>query len=284
MAAGECTTCHAVPEKEVTFAGGTFRHKQFLEGKTGVACAHCHSQVTQGDGRISVTRCNTCHLDASSMGDIEDQSQFHLVHVSEGHFDCLQCHDEIKHGVHPMAQQMVTSNCETCHGGERHSIQEQIYAGLAVPDLESAPDVMYVAGVACDGCHTDASFVRAGEMTLTSKKAGAAQCAECHARDRYGAMLEAWQEDTRERLDEIQPELAKLEGMCRDSTAGEEDVAKAREHLASARAKVSQVVLDGSLGAHNYAYVSEILDSAEGALGKCRSLIARPAETALKGN
>ncbi len=37
---------------------------------------------------------------------ITDQVQFHYVHVSEQHFDCLQCHEEIQHGRHPMAQQV----------------------------------------------------------------------------------------------------------------------------------------------------------------------------------
>jgi len=284
VAAGACDTCHTTPQWEVTFAGGSFNHGEFLEGKDDVQCVHCHSQVTQGDGRISVTRCNTCHLDSSAIRDIEDQSEFHLVHVSEGHFDCLQCHDEIKHGVHPMTQQMITSNCETCHGGKRHSIQEKLYAGEAIPQMEPEPDVMYIAGVACDGCHTDEDFVRDAAMTLTGKKAGAEQCAECHSSKRYGDMLEAWQEDTRERLDEIRPALAKLEEQCISSEASGERLAQARTLLASARMKVSQVVLDGSLGAHNYIYVSDILDTADEELGKCRSLLAETKETASRGN
>ena len=284
VAAGACDTCHTTPEVEVTFAGGSFNHGKFLEGKAGVQCVHCHSQVTQGDGSISVTRCNTCHLDSSTIRDIEDQSEFHLVHVSKGHFDCLQCHDEIKHGVHPMVQQMITANCETCHGGKRHSIQEKLYAGEAVPQMQTEPDVMYVAGVACDGCHTDEGFVRDAAMTLTGKKAGAKQCAECHSSKRYGDMLEAWQEDTRERLDEIRPALAKLQEQCISSEAPGERLDQARRLLESAQMKVSQVVLDGSLGAHNYIYVSDMLDTAEEELRKCRSLLVETIETASRGN
>ena len=84
--------------------------------------------------------------------EVVDQEEFHLVHVSEGHFDCLNCHEEIKHGDLSMAEQLLTStNCTTCHGGKRHSVQEGIYAGTALLDLDPMPDVMYEAGVACDG-------------------------------------------------------------------------------------------------------------------------------------
>jgi nitrate/TMAO reductase-like tetraheme cytochrome c subunit len=141
VATGECLTCHMLPEEPVTFVDEPFSHKDFITDEKDATCVHCHSQVTQGDGAVSRARCLACHLEEHSV--VEDQEEFHLVHVYEGHFDCLNCHEEIKHGDRPMAEQLLTSStCTTCHGAKRHSIQEAIYAGTALEDLDTMPDTM----------------------------------------------------------------------------------------------------------------------------------------------
>ena len=272
VAAGECMTCHIQPEKTVSFMGQSFNHREFLAGKESVECSHCHSQVTQGDGAVSGTRCQSCHR--HSIEEVQDQAQFHLVHVSKGHFDCLQCHDEIKHGIHPMEQQLLASgNCHTCHAGERHSLQERIYAGTALPELESVPDAMYKAGVACDGCHTDVQSDGLAGVPFTKKLSGEKQCAECHGSKMYGSMLVSWQEETRERLGELRPSLEQLRQTCENIQVPAEELAKAQYLLNSAKTKLLFVVEDGSYGAHNITYVTSVLDSAEAEIEKCRSLV-----------
>ncbi len=273
VATGECLTCHVQPEKTVSFMGQPFNHREFLAGKDKVHCSYCHSQVTQGDGAISSTRCRSCHR--HSLEKIEDQAQFHLVHVSKGHFDCLQCHDEIKHGIHPMEQQLLASgNCHTCHEGERHSLQERIYAGTALPEVERIPDAMYKAGVACDGCHTQVQSAGLGGVPFTKKLSGPKQCADCHGSEMYGQMLASWQEDTKERLGELQPALKQLDQTCRTAQVSAEELDKAQKLLNSAKTKLSYVMEDGSYGAHNIVYVSAILDSVETEIESCRSLTA----------
>jgi len=273
VATGECVTCHLVPDQKVTFMGQDFDHQKFLKGKDALRCDHCHSQVTQGDGTISPTRCRTCHL--KELRDMGDHEKFHLVHVSEGHFDCLQCHDEIKHGIRPAQQQLLASgNCKTCHTGERHSLQERIYAGTALAELEPAPDAMYKAAVACAGCHTEVQVAGLGAMPFTKRLSGAKQCADCHGGKMYGRMLADWQEMTKDSLNELQAALAKLAKTCEASPqapAGELDKAKAL--LASAGTKVSYVVQDGSYGAHNIEYVTEILERAQAEIEQCQSLV-----------
>ena len=272
--AGGCLTCHQVPAETVAFMGQSFDHRKFLQGKEAVRCSHCHSQVTQGDGAVSSTRCRSCHT--SKLAKIEDQAQFHLVHVSKGHFDCLQCHDEIKHGIRPMEQQLLASgNCKTCHEGERHSLQERIYAGKALPELQTMPDVMYKAGVACEGCHTDVRLSGFSAMPFTKKRSGTKQCADCHGNKRYGEMLTAWQEETRERIGELTAVLEQLERTCKSSQAPAEELARARKLLTLVRKRLSCVVEDGSYGAHNFDYVSAILDSADEEIENCQSLAAR---------
>jgi hypothetical protein len=275
VAAGKCTTCHVLPEKAVTFMGQSFDHRKFLKDKDAVRCEHCHSQVTEGSGAVSATRCRSCHTE-NQPTQVKDQAHFHLVHVSEGHFDCLQCHDEIRHGVRPMEQQLLArGNCRACHEGERHSVQEKMYAGTAIPGLKAMPDAMYKAGVACDGCHTESKIAGLGKLPFTMKHSGAKQCADCHGKKRYGSMLADWQEDTKDRLGELQPALAKLEKACQSAKDPPADgLAKAKKLLAQARTKLLYISADRSFGAHNYPYVSEALDSAEEDLDDCRSLVA----------
>jgi nitrate/TMAO reductase-like tetraheme cytochrome c subunit len=272
VTAGNCETCHIVPEEEVTFVDEPFSHKDFLASEGDVTCIHCHSQVTEGSGTVSRVRCMACHLEEHD--EVEDQEEFHLVHVSAGHFDCLSCHDQIKHGERPMAEQMLTSsNCTICHGSKRHSVQEAIYAGTAVAELETAPDVMYEAGVACDGCHDDAQITHLGNLTLTSRISGAKQCIDCHDNEDCAEELAAWQEATKEMLNELGPALAELEKTLQSSQASAEQLAEAKKLAASARTKLDMVLKDGSYGAHNAGYVMEILDKVLEEIEKGQSFI-----------
>ena len=261
VANGDCETCHPIPEEPVTFVDEPFNHKEFLTGDRHATCVHCHSQVTQGSGIVSHARCLECHLDDEEHGEVEDQEEFHLIHVSAGHFDCLNCHEEIKHGESTMAEQLLTSaNCTTCHGGKRHTIQEAIYAGTAVAELDTMPDVMYEAGVACDGCHDDVQIMQIGDLTLTSRSSGARQCVHCHDNEDSADELASWQEATKEMLGELGPALAELEKALESSQASAEKLSQARKLAQSARTKFDMVVKDGSYGAHNAGYVMEILD------------------------
>jgi nitrate/TMAO reductase-like tetraheme cytochrome c subunit len=274
VAAGDCQTCHTVPEEPVTFVDEPFSHQDFLDGDGDVTCIHCHSQVTQGSGTVSRARCLSCHLEDEEHGEVDDQESFHVIHVSAGHFDCLNCHEEIKHGDRPMAEQLLTSsNCTTCHGGKRHSIQEAIYAGTAVAELDTMPDVMYEAGVACDGCHDDSQITHLGNLTLTSRISGAKQCIDCHDNEDCADDLASWQEATKEMLDELGPALAELEKALQSSQASSEQLAEAKELAGSARTKLDMVLKDGSYGAHNVGYVMEILDKVLEEIGTSQSLV-----------
>jgi len=265
VAAGKCLTCHQRPEKAVVFMGQEFHHKKFQKAR----CSDCHSQVTQGNGAVSSTRCRSCHLRRTP--EIKDQEQFHLIHVSEGHFDCLQCHDEIKHGIRPMEQQLLASgNCGTCHEGDRHSLQEKIYAGTALGTKKASPDPMYKAGVSCGGCHTDSQPSKTRGMSFTMKGSGAKQCTDCHnGKKRYGEMLEGWREDTKERIADLKPRLDKLK------KAPADQLADVRELLDAADMKLTYVIDDRSNGAHNFDYISTMLDDAKKKIEKCEESLAK---------
>ena len=85
-------------------------------------------------------------------------------------------------------------------------------------------------------------------------------------------MLTSWQEMTKEAIGELQAALEKLEKAFQSSQAPAEQFAKAKKMLVSVRTKLEYVIKDGSYGAHNIDYVSEILDNASEELEACRSL------------
>ena len=111
-------------------------------------------------------------------------------------------------------------------------------------------------------------------MAFTKKLSGSKQCADCHGSEMYGGMLTSWQEDTKERLGELGPALKQLDKTCQTAQVSADELAKAKKLLASAGTKLAYVTKDGSYGAHNIAYVSAILDSAEAEIESCRSLTA----------
>ncbi|MFC1736960.1 NapC/NirT family cytochrome c [Candidatus Hydrogenedentota bacterium] len=269
VAQGECQTCHIIPEFG---EDSSFDHQAYLEDKDKVRCEHCHNQVTEGDGSISPVRCRSCHL--SDHETTMDQEEFHLKHVSEGHFECLQCHDEIKHGMKPTSQSLLAAgDCTTCHGGDRHTIQERIYAGTAVPELDVWGDYMYDKGVSCDGCHTDMKQVEIGAMTFTMKASGARQCSDCHDDEGYGEMLEEWQAEIKERLLDLQGRVDGLEPVVNSAGVDLAGASKAKELLQASRRNLQYVMTDGSYGAHNYEYITSILDHVEEGLDECDSII-----------
>ena len=271
VAAGQCLTCHVLPDQSLVYMGESFNHQKFLKGKNSVQCVSCHSQVTQGDGAVSATRCRACHAKKDKVKPMEDQAQFHLIHVSKGHFDCLQCHEEIKHGIRPKEPVLASGDCKMCHSGQRHSLQGKIYAGTAVASLDPMPDAMYKAGVSCEGCHTEVQSAGPGVTPFTMKRSGTQQCVDCHGQKLYGKMLSDWQQETKERTKELQAALKKLEDACQSPPAASAGkVEEVRRKLTSARTDLAYVERDGSYGAHNITYISAILDSVEEQVRKCR--------------
>ncbi len=135
------------------------------------------------------------------------------------------------------------------------------------------PGVMYEAGVACDGCHDETQIVKMGDITLKSRISGAKQCVDCHNDENYTEELTAWQESTKEMIDELRPALEQLEKAIESSQASAEKLAEARKLSVSARMKLEYVLKDGSYGAHNVGDVMEIHDKVLEEIEMVQSLV-----------
>ena len=88
-------------------------------------------------------------------------------------------------------------------------------------------------------------------------------------------MLTSWQEDTKDRIGEFQPELAKLEKACQGVQAPPKALSETKGLLASSRAKIAYIIADGSYGAHNFKYIAELLDEVESDIEKCQDVVSK---------
>ncbi len=280
VGAGTCLTCHRLPEEAVEFAGAPFSHKDFLADNDKARCVSCHSAVTKGTGTVSWSRCLNCHAERYEL--MPPQTVFHGTHVSKRRIECLQCHDPIEHGTMSMSEQMLASaNCSACHGESSYTLQEKVYAGVAADGLEPEPDVMYAAGVSCAGCHLHEGVAVHAKGELGQKAAATRGCIDCHGETAYGAMLDMWQTDVRETVAELKGRMQQLYG--RHAALESDGVLAAEPGLASeldtlrerTEADVAMVETDGSLGVHNYPYITAILDRAATDLDRYDTLLAQ---------
>ncbi|RMG60519.1 MAG: hypothetical protein D6713_02880 [Deltaproteobacteria bacterium] len=183
QAVGGCTSCHRNPGEVETHVGFRFNHAPYL--KRGLECHNCHLRVAEGTGKVEKDRCYSCHVERKR--EKLDRISLHKIHVTGQHLPCLSCHEEIRHEIVEMAK-MFGGNCTSCHGS-LHEEKEEIYMGTGARGIPPSPSLMFVAQVACDGCHKGA--VRGetkGERQISALRQ---TCVECHSTE-YGKMLNTW--------------------------------------------------------------------------------------------
>ncbi|MGB5401502.1 MAG: cytochrome c3 family protein, partial [Thermoanaerobaculia bacterium] len=182
-----CTLCHQVPDRVLSAGGLDFDHGDVA--RFGMECNTCHTPPDPNAGRVPKERCLTCHNEPSRLAEYEKGDQLHQTHVTDHKVECTHCHLEIEH-VAPRHLEAAQSECGSCHGGG-HSPQRDLYAGLGGKGVDPRPDVMYLAGVRCEGCHLDHG---SGETAL----AGEISCMSCHG-PKYRQIFENWQATIAER-------------------------------------------------------------------------------------
>lgn len=247
----KCTLCHQTPEHVVDANGLQFDHGDV--GRFGMACESCHTPAASGSGGVPRERCLTCHNDLERLDRYDDGDLLHQTHVTDHKVECTNCHLEIEH-VAPRHLEAARTECATCHGGG-HSPQRSLYAGIGGKGVPPMPDVMYQAGVRCEGCHLQHD----GETRV----AGDVACMSCHG-PRYRTLFEDWNITVKNRTAAARRQL--------DATSrlmGEQ----ASTVLADAKHNL-ELVERGS-GIHNVKYSLALLQAVHRQQNEARGLVGR---------
>jgi nitrate/TMAO reductase-like tetraheme cytochrome c subunit len=255
----QCTTCHTPPAEPVAVGGGfEFEHAGYVA--RGVACATCHSDLTQGTGEVPKHRCQACHAIQEHIDRYPDTEFLHQKHVTDHKVDCLECHTEMTHQVRAPAK-VAPGGCAQCHG-DGHGIAEAFYRGEGGRGVAATPNPMFLTRVGCSGCHrefgADASAAHAALPKSDAVAAKEAACVSCHG-PAYDGMLGRWQQAFGPAGETVAAEVAAA--LAAAEKAGDAGAAL-RPALEDARHDAALVVKDKSRGVHNPWFARKLLDSA----------------------
>ncbi|MFH1278305.1 MAG: NapC/NirT family cytochrome c [Candidatus Eisenbacteria bacterium] len=194
----------------------------------------------------------------------------HNDHVYKHNLACTFCHDNSnEHG----AVKLKRENCIGCHHTQEsracsdcHTTQRKMIRGVGGFGLEETPAIM--ADLGCADCHVDLHGGNHREATLVA-------CVDCHE-EGYDEMVDAWQDDTRSRVKEIQEQLAdfrRLETTARSRGLKTDSIRQAEKLRTEAQAHLEIIRNDRSTGVHNTEFASALLDKAEKFLDQAKVLI-----------
>lgn len=240
-----CGSCHGPPANDILVWGKRFNHMEYINA--GVPCRTCHIHVTRGRGDVSSQACMNCHVQRfERMG---DTSFIHLRHVTREKIRCVQCHESIQHGRIEMTPSLLLQ-CQDCHGNQ-HSVQADLYSGMGARDVPITPDLMFLGGVTCQGCHSLTMKDTPFGTTFDLPRASLHACEDCHGKG-YQRIAKTWQKSVLTRLNTLEP----LAAILHDDPAMVRDSSIIVQNLAFIRA-------DQSLGVHNIRYTHIVLNHAE---------------------
>lgn len=197
-----CLLCHEVPNKVIERQGVSFHHADVK--RFDMKCEWCHAKVVSGAGDVPKARCYQCHAEASRLDKYEDNELLHKIHVTEHKVECLHCHNEIQHGILKEVHE-EKGECQNCHAGG-HSPQQALYAGTGGKGIEPGPSPMYLAGIACQGCHFFPKESQGNEIM----RASALSCMACHGAS-FNAIYDQWQTVTADRFQKTKAILTRAE-------------------------------------------------------------------------
>ena len=242
-----CELCHQVPNRIVDANGLAFDHGDV--SRFGMECQLCHTPPGPTAGGVPRERCVTCHSDPERLAHFGDRELLHQTHVTDHKVECTHCHLEIEHVV-PRHLEAAKSECDACHGGG-HSPQRDLYAGLGGKGVPPMPDVMYRAGVRCEGCHLDHG---AGE----TRTAGEVSCMSCHG-PRYRDLFSSWSQTVDSRTVALRRQVDATERRL-----GSDPPA------VFADAKANLELVERGKGIHNYPFSLKLLSASHQQVNEAR--------------
>jgi nitrate/TMAO reductase-like tetraheme cytochrome c subunit len=273
----QCKTCHNPPQQEINFHGLKVNHIEYVA--YGAACESCHNGVTENPKPIKDEQCYGCHEFGREK--ITSVAETHQVHSGGGHHkvECFNCHGIAQHG--PDAQKVQTDRlvCQNCHRGQ-HAVQQFNYKRTEEEQVtlmslgHDSPQVkavspMFLAHVACTGCHIQAKPERnrpgsGATVTVASAKA----CDNCH-RSGAGEQVPLWQKNTKALYESVNKMLPPADQKLDE---------RQQKLVEEAQNLLTLVKVDGSWGVHNPRYTQRLLEQAQ----KNLTEVTKPAAAAEK--
>jgi len=252
-----CTLCHTIPERTIEKGMVTFNHGDVK--RFDMNCEWCHSQGAGPlEGTVPRERCFTCHNESERLEQYDQHQQMHRVHVTDHKVDCLNCHLEIQHGQ-PWHGDSATaeSGCGSCHRFG-HSPQRSLYAGIGGRGVPPMPAPMFLAGVACEGCH-----IQVTGHEVDTPLATEVSCMSCHG-PRYRSVNRQWKEITERRTKALRRQL--------NSTIS---LFASERPSALSDASFNLEMVEKGKGVHNLGYSFALLGEAHRMLNAARRTIGR---------
>jgi len=235
------------------------------EGHYNDACIECHSAVKRLDDHEAVL------ADFMPGGKYENQQEGITCRV------CHQFGGEI--GFELRAEDRVAV-CADCHSGEPvdgkfnlntavHHPQGEMFKGIGGYNADVTPAFkMETMGFACFDCHYTNNVDHDFSAPTAAEIAANPSCSSCHtSEEQIAGQMEEIAGQTAERLEAIKSRIeagkAKYEGAPAD----------AQEAYGIAVTNSSFVEADASMGIHNPAYVTKLLDAAEAGLDQFEAAV-----------
>jgi hypothetical protein len=144
---------------------------------------------------------------------------------------------------------------------------KELYLGIGGKDVESKPDVMFLAQVGCEGCH---GAYKGSEVEGATFVAKPEACVDCHGEE-YADMQEQWKRGIDNLIAQIQPsaelvaqELKKAEGAGKNITTAQQLYQEAAYNI--------ELIRYGK-GVHNILYSDSLLTTANEKLATALQLV-----------
>jgi len=246
-----CVGCHPSPPVVTSQQGFVVDHPQYVRDR--ISCISCHATVIQGSGDIDPRFCQNCHNEPERFNRYDEPEEMHRIHITDHKIECAQCHTSIEHKVQALDAATAQLDCVQCHENA-HDAQRRLYAGLGGHGTPTEPSKMFLARVACDGCHEKAAKL---EAHANVKVAGEASCMSCHG-IRYANMLPSWKRGMDERIAKVAPVVAGARATL--GAVGTRQRVAADSLLRQAQENLDLVTVGKS--AHNVTYADQLLRAA----------------------